>query len=284
MSGAAIPILSSIAPIAADSEAWVVDVWGVIHNGVRAFPAATDACRRFRSRGGTVLLVSNAPRPSTAVVPQLEALGVASDAYDLVVTSGDVTRALLAGWQGRRLLHIGPERDKGLFESLDAAWSDAETAELIVCSGLFDDTKETPDDYTRVFELLLARDVPMICANPDLMVERGDQLVYCAGALAALYASSRGRVTYAGKPHPPIYQRTLAEIERIKGRPVTKEKVLAIGDGIETDIRGAHEAGLRSVFIASAVHCPDGLTPALLVELFSKRPFAPIAALPALMW
>jgi HAD superfamily hydrolase (TIGR01459 family) len=270
--------------LAANYDAWIVDIWGVMHNGRRAFDAAGEACRKFRAAGGRVVLLSNAPRPFAAVVGHMTSLGVDPAAYDTGVTSGDATRALIEAWAGRQLLHIGPERDVGLFAGLDVKMAPAEAAEAIVCSGLFDDTKETPADYDALFSDLLARGLPMICANPDLVVERGDSLVYCAGSLAAAYAAKGGKVTYAGKPHLPIYERTFQEIARLAGRPVPKERVLAIGDGLDTDLAGAHAAGLASVFIASAVHLPGGLDTGALAALFASRPFAPIAALPALAW
>jgi HAD superfamily hydrolase (TIGR01459 family) len=278
------PILSSIAPLAETSEAWIVDIWGVMHNGARAHAAAGEACKRFRSRGGIVVLLSNAPRPFSAVVPHMTSLGVDPDAYDTGVTSGDATREMIADWQRRPLLHIGPERDRGLFEGYDVQFSGPETAEVVICSGLHDDSKETPTDYATLFEKLLARGVPMICANPDIMVERGEELLYCAGALAADYEAKGGKVTYAGKPYAPIYDRTLREIARLKGRPVAKDKILCIGDGVETDLKGAHNAGFRSVFIASPIFLPDGLSAPALAKLFAERPFTPIAALPALAW
>jgi HAD superfamily hydrolase (TIGR01459 family) len=284
MTAAAIPILPSISGLALGCDAWIVDIWGVMHNGARAHEAACEACIKFRAGGGTVVLLSNAPRPFTDVVPYLDRLGVPGEAYDVGVTSGDATRSMLEAWSGRATLHIGPERDKGLFEGLDVRIVAAEDAEVALCSGLYDDTKETPEDYAGLFEGLLARRVPMICANPDLVVERGAQLVYCAGALAAAYEAVGGEVAYAGKPHAPIYARTLAAIAGLRGRPVPKERILAVGDGVETDLRGAHGAGLRSVFIASAVHVPGGLSAETLAELFAHRPFAPTAAMPALAW
>jgi len=284
MTRAAIPILTSIAELAPSCDAWIVDIWGVMHNGARAFEAAGEACRRFRAGGGTVVLLSNAPRPFAAVVAHMTRLGVDPAAYDTGVTSGDATRGLIEAWAGRPLLHIGPERDLGLFEGLGAELVPAEAAEGVVCSGLFDDTRETPADYTQLFERLAARRLPMICANPDLVVERGDKLVYCAGSLAAAYAELGGEVVYAGKPHMPIYERTFAAITQLRGAALPKSRILAIGDGVETDLRGAHAAGLRSLFIASAVHLPGGLDARTLAELFATRPFAPIAALPALVW
>jgi len=278
------PILSSIASLAETSEAWIVDIWGVMHNGARAYAVAGDACRRFRARGGIVVLLSNAPRPFSAVVPHMTSLGVDPEAYDTGVTSGDATREMIADWQGRPLLHIGPERDRGLFEGYDVRFAAPEAAEVAVCSGLYDDSKETPADYAGLFEGLLARQVPMICANPDILVERGEQLIYCAGALAADYEAKGGKVTYAGKPYGPIYDRTLREIARLKGRTVAKENILCIGDGVETDLKGAYNAGFRSVFISSPIFLPDGLSAPALAKLFAERPFAPIAALPALAW
>jgi HAD superfamily hydrolase (TIGR01459 family) len=279
-----IPILSSIAALADTTDAWIVDIWGVMHNGARAHASAVEACRRFRADGGTVVLLSNAPRPFAAVVPHMTGLGVPADAYDAGVTSGDATREMISEWQGRPLLHIGPERDLGLFAGLDVRLAPAEEAEVVVCSGLHDDTRETPADYAELFRGLLARGVPMICANPDIMVERGDKLLYCAGALAESYAAKGGRVSYAGKPHLPVYERALAEIARRTCRPVEKSRVLCIGDGIETDLAGAYAATLRSVFVASPIFAPNGLSAATLEGLFANRPFAPIAAMLALAW
>src|SRR5204863_9893091 len=202
------PILSSIAELAPTPDAWIVDIWGVMHNGARAFAAAGEACRKFRAGGGIVMLLSNAPRPFSAVVGHMAALGVDPAAYDGGVTSGDATHGLVDAWGDRPILHIGPERDKGLFAGLEAVLVSAEEAQAIVCSGFYDDTRETPADYAVLFERLAARRLPMICANPDLVVERGDKLVYCAGALAAIYAEKGGEVVYAGKPYLPIYERT----------------------------------------------------------------------------
>ena len=282
MTPAAIPILSSISELACACDAWIVDIWGVMHNGARAYAAASEACRRFRRGGGIVVLLSNAPRPFRAVVHQLAAVGVDPESYDGGLTSPDVTRGLLEAWSGRSLLHIGPERDKGLFEGLTARLATPDAAEAIVCSGLWDDSSETPANYEALFEVLAARRLAMLCANPDLVVERGNKLVYCAGALAALYAQKGGEVIYAGKPHVPIYERTFATLERLAGRALARERILAIGDGIDTDLLGAHRAGLRSLFIASAVHLPGGLDARTLDELFASRPFRPIATLPAL--
>jgi HAD superfamily hydrolase (TIGR01459 family) len=281
---ASIPILSSVAALAAGTDAWIVDIWGVMHNGARAHASAVEACIAFRKAGGIVVLLSNAPRPFAAVMPHMTGLGVPPEAYDAGVTSGDATREMVAAWQGCRVLHIGPERDLGLVAGLDVELAKPEAAEAVLCSGLWDDTRETPADYAGLWPGLIGRGVPMICANPDIKVERGHEIVYCAGALAADYAAAGGAVTWAGKPHLPIYARTEAEIARLRGAAVPKGRMLCIGDGIETDLAGAHAAGLRSLFIASPIFVPNGLDAAVLGELFSGRPFAPVAAMTALAW
>jgi HAD superfamily hydrolase (TIGR01459 family) len=284
MTAGAIPIQTSIAGLARTCDAWIVDIWGVMHNGARAFAAAGEACRQFRDGGGIVMLLSNAPRPFSAVIGHMASLGVDPATYDGGVTSGDATRAMIEARQGQRLLHIGPERDKGLFTDLGVTLTTPEEAQAVVCSGLYDDTRETPDTYAPLFDRLVNRRLPMICANPDLVVERGDKLIYCAGALAAAYAGKGGEVIYAGKPYLPIYQRTFAVIDRVAGRAVARERILAIGDGLDTDLLGAHRAGLRSVLIASGVHLSGGISADALEELFASRPHRPVAAMPALAW
>ncbi len=279
-----IPIVSSIADLASSAEAWIVDSWGVMHSGARAHPAAGAACREFRKRGGIVMLLSNAPRQFVNVVPHMSSLGVDPQAYNGGVTSGDATRDMIADWQGKRLLHIGPDRDMPLFEGYDVELGKEEVADAIICSGLYDDSKETPADYADLLAGLAQRRIPMICANPDILVERGEEIIYCAGALAADYEKLGGPVTYAGKPHAPIYDRTMREIARIKGREVPREKIICIGDGLETDLLGAYKAGFRSVFISSPIFVPDGLSEDVLKKLFASRPFAPVAAMSALTW
>jgi HAD superfamily hydrolase (TIGR01459 family) len=279
-----IPILSSVAALAGKSEAWICDVWGVLHNSMTAFGAASDACRRFRTRGGVVVLLSNAPRPGHVVQRHLEKLKVPRDAYDAIVTSGDLTRTLVHERRGEPLFHLGPERDIPLFEGLGARFTDASHARLVVCTGLFDDEHETAEDYTAMLGALAARSVPMICANPDVKVERGERVVYCAGALAEAYERLGGSVTYAGKPHLPVYEMVLERIATLKGYAVPKTRMLAIGDGIRTDIRGAANLGVPSLFIASAIHVDGPLDSATLNRLFAGSEARPIAAMPALAW
>lgn len=274
-----IPILTSIDQAGPDYRAWLVDIWGVMHDGERAAEGAVRACRRFRATGGVALLISNAPRPWDSVAAQLDGIGVPRDAYDAILSSGDLTRALVRERPEARVFHLGPERDRPVFEGLNVDFVEEDDATLVVCTGLFDDETETPDDYAEMLERLAARAVPMICANPDLKVERGSRLVWCAGGLAAPYAALGGAVIYAGKPYAPIYELALERLAEIAGAVVSKERVLAIGDGVNTDIKGAANAGIDSVFVASGLHVTgfgDGLDSVEVERLFAgiKRPIA----------
>lgn len=282
-----IPLVSSIAPLASSSDAWLVDIWGVMHNGVRPFMPASEACRAFRQNGGTVLLLSNAPRPGASVVEQLRRIGVPDDAYDEVLTSGDAARAMIGVYSGRPVVHIGPERDLPLFAGLDLMLTTLDAAEAVMCTGLHDDETETPETYADLLAAAHARGLPMVCANPDLKVERGGRIIWCAGGVAAAYEALGGRVSYAGKPHAPIYARADELVARLRGGvAVPRARMLAIGDGIKTDIAGASAAGIRSVYIASGVHLAPGakLDGETLARLLGGVTPAPIAAMTALVW
>jgi HAD superfamily hydrolase (TIGR01459 family) len=279
-------ILDSAASLAADYDLWLSDIWGVVHNGVRAHPAAVDALQSFRRQGGRVVLITNAPRPRDQVAVQLERLRVPADAYDAIVTSGDVTRALVARLGDKSIYQLGPEKDLGIYAGSNVRLGDAASAAAVVCTGLLDDATETPENYRALLVDFQRRKLPMICANPDLTVEYGDRILYCAGALAKLYEELGGEVVYAGKPHLPIYELALGEAACLAGRAPDKARVLAIGDGVRTDIAGAHRFGIPSVFIPSAVDAGAGRTldPAMLEELFSGLQHRPAWALPGLRW
>jgi HAD superfamily hydrolase (TIGR01459 family) len=280
-----IPVITSIAELSAKREAWLTDIWGVMHNGVEPFASACDACARFRLEGGIVLLLSNAPRPAASVVAQLDRIGVPRFAYDTVLTSGDAARALVGAYKHRPVFPLGPERDLTLYEGLDVVLSDAASAEAISCTGLFDDEIETPADYLDMLQEFASRKLPMVCANPDLTVERGDKIVYCAGALAVEYEKLGGSVSYAGKPFLPVYDLALERLAAIKGRAIDKAQILAIGDGIRTDIKGAAAAGIDSVFVASGIHLSGSdVSSETLAPLFSDPAVRPIAAMPTLAW
>lgn len=278
-------VLSSIAPLADTADVWFMDIWGVLHNGRAPYAGAVDAGIHFREQGGTVILVSNSPRPRAGVIRQLNEIGVDHASYDDVVTSGDVSRALIQAQAPGPMLHIGPERDRPLFDALGVDLTTAADAKVAVCSGLYDDETETPGDYAALLEDLCRRSVPMICANPDLKVERGGRIIYCGGAIAEAYEKLGGSVAYAGKPFAPIYESALEMAAGLRGDAVDKGRIMAIGDGAATDIRGASAAGIRSVFISSKVHVESGEDLGDAAErLFAGLDMKPVALMTALVW
>lgn len=283
-------ILHGLSEIAAGYDALLCDVWGVVHNGRERFVEACQALERFRSAHGPVILISNAPRPATDVLPQLDGLGVPREAWSALVTSGDATRALLAERAPGPAWALGPDRDAPLYDGLGLDFAGPETAAFIACTGPADDTVETPEDYRDRLTLCARRGLTMICANPDRVVQRGDQLVYCGGALADLYAGLDGTVVMAGKPHPPIYQSALAQAAAHLGRPLDCRRVLAIGDGIATDLAGAADQGLDALFIAQGIHAADvvdpggRLDPVRLAAVMAREGGRARFAMSALFW
>ena len=237
------------------------DVWGVIHNGRERFAPACRALSAFAEQRGPVILISNAPRPAADVVPQLDDLGVPRTAWSTLITSGDATRALLADRAPGPVWAIGPDRDAALYAGLGLELTGPEDAALICVTGPYDDETETAEDYRDRFEAILPRRLPLLCANPDIVVQRGDRLIPCAGALARLYADLGGEVRMAGKPHAPIYDLCIAEAEARLGRPVDRRRVLCIGDGIPTDILGANGQDLDVLFVAGGIHGAELLGP-----------------------
>jgi HAD superfamily hydrolase (TIGR01459 family) len=233
------------------------DVWGVVHNSIVSFPEACDALRRYRAGGGTVIMITNAPRPGEEVIRFITRLGVPADAYDGIVSSGDVTRAYVASHLDQTVFRIGPERDMPLYDGLPVRFAPLETADYAVCSGLFDDETETAEDYRPLLQQMRARSLFMVCANPDVVVERGEKLVYCAGAIADLYRTLGGDVLYAGKPHRPLYDQALERAQAVRGRPTPLERVLAIGDSVRTDLAGAAALGVDCLFVAAGIHAED---------------------------
>jgi HAD superfamily hydrolase (TIGR01459 family) len=253
--------LDHLADLARDYDVLLSDVWGVIHNGLESFPVACEALARWRAEVGPVVLISNAARPAAEVARQLDALGVPREAWSAFVTSGDATRPLLAARAPGPVWTIGWESDTPLYEGLGLAYAGPGEAAFISVTGPTHDDVETPEDYRASLALAAARGLPMICANPDIVVQRGDRLIYCGGALAQLYEQLGGEAHMAGKPHPPIYQLALTEAERALGRPLDRKRVLCIGDGVVTDVRGANAQGLDALFIAAGIHGAQALGP-----------------------
>ena len=249
--------VTGLAELAPAYGALLCDVWGVVHNGIQAHPAATDALIRYRAMGGAVLLVTNAPRPKAGVVSVLDRLGVPRDSYDDVLTSGDAARSVLSARPGARIFHVGPDRDLAIYDSLPLSVVGEDACEVISCTGLFDDQTETPDDYQERLARWQARGLTMVCVNPDVVVESGGRLLWCAGALAERYRALGGETIVVGKPYTPVYDEALARIAGIAGRPVARESVLAIGDGIDTDVRGAVGQGIDVLFVTGGIHVAD---------------------------
>ena len=277
-------------PLARDYDVLFCDVWGVVHNGIAAFPAACDALQRFRGNGGTAILITNAPRAGEAVARILDRLAVPRDAYDAITSSGDVTRGIVAARRGQTVFHLGPQRDLSIFTGLDVTFAPLQSADYVVCSGLFDDTTETPDSYRDMLAAIRVRSLFMVCANPDVVVERGDALVYCAGALADAYVALGGEVLYCGKPHAPIYDAALATAAALRGGQMpARRRVLAIGDSVRTDLKGAQGFGLDYLFVTSGIHAEEygsreAPDLAALNAIFAAAGVTPKAAMRGLVW
>ncbi len=265
--------IQSFRDIADRYDVVLCDVWGVLHNGVEAFSDASVALAQARAAGLTVVLITNSPRPFPGVKVQIRGLGVLDEAYDRIVTSGDVTRALIASGP-EKVYFIGAEKDLPLLDGLGVEAVSAEDAGIIVLAGLRNDEQETPEDYRAEMEKLVARHLPLICANPDLVVERGHRLIPCAGAVAKIYGELGGSTLIAGKPHRPIYEKTLEEAREVRGS-FELSRVIAIGDGMPTDVRGAEAFGLDVLYVSGGIHAEeyvrDGRTDESALDDFLAR-------------
>lgn len=277
-----ISLATSLASISSPYSVLFVDVWGVVHNGIAPFAGACEALIAARRSAKQVILISNAPRLASDIPPQFKRIGVPDGVYDAIVTSGDATREIIAQWSklGRvKLHHIGPDRDLSVFQGLDVERVALEAASHVVCTGLWNDETETPDDYEDALADIAGRRLPFLCANPDIVVQRGDRLLYCAGAIARRLEDMGGAVIYPGKPHAPIYELAMARA----GAP-PKREVLAIGDGLGTDIVGARRFGIASVFIVSGIHAGrfqsgGSVDLSAIQEACAELGVAPIAAM-----
>jgi HAD superfamily hydrolase (TIGR01459 family) len=281
---------SSLSALAPAYDAVLSDVWGVVHNGVTPHREAVEALRQFRDGGRRrVVLITNAPRAAAPIVAMLDAMGVPHDAYDAVVSSGDVTRDMIAPYRGKIIHHIGPPTiDDSLYEGLGVIRGPAEEAVAVVVTDL-DTDDDTPDMYEDRIRLWLARRLPLICANPDRVVEHGGRIIYCGGALADLYEAHGGRIRMAGKPYRPIYDEALRLADRAAGRPIDRGRILAIGDSVRTDAIGAASAGMDLIFITGSIHADEldafgNPDPAAIRDLVEPSGARMVGAMARLAW
>jgi HAD superfamily hydrolase (TIGR01459 family) len=266
------------------------DVWGVVHDGHRAYATACDALAQFRAGGGTVVLVSNAPVPEHRVQSMLEARRVPRAAWDVIVSSGAIALGHLEEKGYARVHYIGPrDRDAAFFERSTPAPSPIEEAEAVVCTGLNDDRCETAETYRDLLEAALLRGLPFVCANPDLVVDVGGRLYPCAGALAELYEEMGGSVFWAGKPHAVAYATARARAQDIRSRLVDEERILVIGDALRTDLAAAERAGIDALFIGAGIHRDEvmecgRLSRERLARLFGPGAPPAVGAMAVLKW
>jgi HAD superfamily hydrolase (TIGR01459 family) len=285
------PIIANAGPLLSRYDAIFCDVWGVVHNGLRAYPEAGEALARFRGAGGTVVLVSNAPIPASGVERVLEKTGVRRDAWDAIVSSGDIALEHIAAKGYRRMHWVGPsERDYALYVRLPAPQVPLTEAEAIVCTGLRDDRTETVEDYRPLIEKGVALRLPFVCANPDFVVDVGTLRLPCAGSLAAEYERLGGAVFWAGKPHPAAYRTALERAGELRGQPPDLGRILAIGDAVRTDLAAAQGLGVDALLVAGGIHgdallANGQIHPARLADLFAPPGTPPaIAAMAHLRW
>lgn len=286
-------IIQALADISPRYDVVFCDLWGCLHDGRAVYPAAVAALQKFRAGGGRVVLMTNAPRPNGFIQPGLEKMGLPRDAWDLIVSSGDAAQvALFDGIVGRRVYHLGPDKDAGFFTPPPAGYDAASIARVplaeaegIVCTGPFDELTETPETYRGTFLYAKAKGLKLLCANPDIVVDLGDKRIYCAGALADLYSEMGGESLYFGKPHPPIYDLARRRMAAEFGLTPANEAILAVGDGIATDIQGGIGEGIDTLFISGGIAAeafgadPQNPDPAVLDHWLAARMLSPTAAM-----
>jgi len=283
-------VLDGLSEIADGYDALLCDAWGVIHNGREVFDGVAEAMTRFREERGPVLVLTNAPRPSEIIPAQLDRLGLPREAWDAIVTSGDATKFEFERRAPGPAYRLGPEKDDPMFAIDGLEFAEMDEAAFIACTGLFHDETEDPESYRGLLSRGAERGIPMVCANPDIVVDFGGKRLWCAGALAAIYEDLGGEVVHVGKPHPPIYGLAFARLAALAGGAVPRRRVLAIGDGVMTDIGGANAHGVDVVFVASGIHAADArgpagdLDPARIARVLAEDGKTAVAAMEGLRW
>lgn len=283
------PKLTGLNEIAPRYDVILCDVWGVLHNGKRHWPGAVEALCKFRQQGGIVIMITNSPKPSQAVVQQFHAIGVPTDGlFDAIVSSGDTTQNLIRQVEGK-IYFLGPERDLILFDGLNIEFGQIEDAAAVVCTGLLNDEEENPEDYRELLQSFADQELPFICANPDIIVERGEKMIWCAGALARDYNAMGGEVRLVGKPHTPIYERAIEMATAVCQSPMDQARILAIGDGMPTDVKGAHDFGLDLLYVSAGIHAheygdPENPVDSKLQKFLFESGAHPVAYIPRLIW
>lgn len=284
------PVLEHAGDLLGRYDVLFCDVWGILHNGCIAFADACDALHRFRTKGGTVILVSNAPTPKDNVAGMLDTCQVPRDVWDDLVASGDIALNHIEQKGYRQIFCIGPrDRDEATFKRVAGKAAQLSNADAILCTGLNDDLNETADDYRTLLEQALGLQLPLICANPDLVVDVGGRHYICAGAIADLYERMDGEVFWAGKPHASAYDTAHKAATAVRGTVTARQRILVIGDSLRTDLKGAEAAGLDAVFVASGIHRDEtmgtkSLSAEKLAILFAPPAPPAIAVMPALAW
>ncbi|HET7408808.1 MAG TPA: TIGR01459 family HAD-type hydrolase [Paracoccaceae bacterium] len=275
-------IIQRLSDISDAYDAILCDLWGCYHNGIEPFPAAVEACREFRRRGKRVILLTNAPRPGGSVQRFMDEMGAPRESYDTIVSSGGACQAAVAeGRFGKRIHYVGPTRDLHVIEDIGLHSVPVEDADAVLVAGFRDDRTEHPDDYAPEIAAWNRRGLPVLCANPDLVVDRGEERLWCAGSIAKAHADAGGEVVYFGKPHAPIYERCFAVLEEMAGAPVPRERIVVAGDGIATDVAGGRAMGLDTLFVTGGLAAaelgpdPENPDPARLERYLSDHGQAP---------
>jgi HAD superfamily hydrolase (TIGR01459 family) len=248
--------ISGLSKIYSKFDIFLVDLWGVIHNGIECYSDALNVLKNLK-KTKKIILISNAPRPSSSVQKFLNQINFNKSFYDFLITSGDLTRYYLKNFTKKEnFYHLGPDRDNSLFSNLMLKKTTLKNARFVICTGV-NNNNDNLNKYFSILKKIKKRNLKIICANPDLIVHRGDRAEYCAGSIAKLYEKMGGRVEYFGKPYKNIYEYIFRILKKNSKKKIYKSKVLVIGDNLNTDISGANNFNVKNLFIAGGIHKPE---------------------------